>query len=582
MASTTIRGISRALLLIQSIGFAVSGWAAAPEFDLAIQGGRIFDGTGGPSYLGDVGIRGERIVYVGPPRPMRAKRVIDAHEQAVAPGFINMLSQAQESLLVDGRAESDLVQGVTLEVMGEGDSMGPRTDAMIKRDESRQSDIKYPITWHTLGEYLDGLERSGISPNIASFVGASTVRDFVLGEGDVQPTPAQLQEMQGLVRQAMGEGALGVSSALIYAPATYAHTNELVALASEAGRCGGIYITHMRSEADRLLEAVGETISIAQQSGAPAEIYHLKAAGKSNWLKLDQVIDKVNAARAAGTRVTANMYTYTAGGTGLDATMPPWVKEGGLEAWVERMKDPANRARVEKEMEDPHAGYENLYLKAGAEGMVLAVFKSDKLKPLIGKTLAEVAQMRHESPPRAAMDLVIEDGSRIGVIFFVMSEDNVRKEATLPWMSFGSDEAAPAPEGVFLASRSHPRAYGNFARLLAKYVRTEKALTLPDAIHRLSGLPAANLSLKDRGLLKKGYYADVVVFDPAAIQDHATYENSNQLATGVTHVLVNGQISLADGHPTGAHSGRFVRGRAWTGGRDGGCRASAKDWPWAW
>jgi N-acyl-D-amino-acid deacylase len=582
MTSTTIGRISRALLLLLSIGFAALGSAAAPEFDLVIQGGRIFDGTGGPSYLGDVGIRGDRIVYVGPPRPMRAKQMIDAHERAVAPGFINMLSQAQESLLVDGRAESDLVQGVTLEVMGEGDSMGPRTDAMIKRDESRQSDIKYPIAWHTLGEYLEGRERSGISPNIASFVGASTVRDVVLGEGDVQPTPAQLLAMQGLVRQAMREGALGVSSALIYAPATYAHTDELVALASEAGRCGGIYITHMRSEADRLLEAVDETISIAKQSGAPAEIYHLKSAGKSNWSKLDQVIDKVNAARAAGTRVTANMYTYTAGGTGLDATMPPWVKEGGLEAWIERMKDPANRARVEREMEDPQAGYENLYLKAGAEGMVLAVFKSDKLKPLTGKTLAEVAQMRHESPPEAAMDLVIEDGSRIGVIFFVMSEDNLRKEATLPWMSFGSDEAAPAPEGVFLASRSHPRAYGNFARLLAKYVRTEKAVTLPDAIHRLSGLPAANLSLQDRGLLKKGYYADVVVFDPASIQDHATYENSNQLATGVTYVLVNGQVALADGYPTGAHSGRFVRGRAWAAGKGGGCRASAKDWTWVW
>jgi N-acyl-D-amino-acid deacylase len=582
MTSTTIGRISRALLLLLSIGFAALGSAAAPEFDLVIQGGRIFDGTGGPSYLGDVGIRGDRIVYVGPPRPMRAKQMIDAHERAVAPGFINMLSQAQESLLVDGRAESDLVQGVTLEVMGEGDSMGPRTDAMIKRDESRQSDIKYPIAWHTLGEYLEGRERSGISPNIASFVGASTVRDVVLGEGDVQPTPPQLLAMQGLVRQAMREGALGVSSALIYAPATYAHTDELVALASEAGRCGGIYITHMRSEADRLLEAVDETISIAKQSGAPAEIYHLKSAGKSNWSKLDQVIDKVNAARAAGTRVTANMYTYTAGGTGLDATMPPWVKEGGLEAWIERMKDPANRARVEREMEDPQAGYENLYLKAGAEGMVLAVFKSDKLKPLTGKTLAEVAQMRHESPPEAAMDLVIEDGSRIGVIFFVMSEDNLRKEATLPWMSFGSDEAAPAPEGVFLASRSHPRAYGNFARLLAKYVRTEKAVTLPDAIHRLSGLPAANLSLQDRGLLKKGYYADVVVFDPASIQDHATYENSNQLATGVTYVLVNGQVALADGYPTGAHSGRFVRGRAWAAGKGGGCRASAKDWTWAW
>jgi N-acyl-D-amino-acid deacylase len=580
--NSTIRGISCALLVLLSVGVAVRGWAAASEFDLAIQGGRIFDGTGGPSYLGDVGIRGDRIVYVGPPHRMHAKQVIDARERAVAPGFINMLSQAQESLLVDGRAESDLVQGVTLEVMGEGGSMGPWTDAMIKRNDSRQSDIKYPITWHTLGEYLEERERSGISPNIASFVGASTVRDVVLGEGDVQPTPEQLQAMQELVIQAMREGALGVSSALIYAPATYAHTDELVALASAAGRCGGIYITHMRSEADRLLEAVDETISIAKQSGAPAEIYHLKAAGKSNWSKLDHVIDKVNAARAAGTRVTANMYTYTASETGLDATMPPWVRAGGLEAWIERMKDPVNRARVEREMEDPQAGYENLYLKAGAEGMVLAAFKSVTLKPLTGKTLAEVAQMRHESPPQAAMDLVIEDGSRIEVFYSMMSEDNVRKQATLPWMSFDSDAAAPAPEGVFLASRSHPRAYGNFARLLAKYVRTEKAVTLPDAIHRLSGLPAANLFLKDRGLLKKGYYADVVVFDPATIQDHATYENSSQLATGVTHVLVNGQIALADGHPTGAHSGRFVRGRAWTGGRDPGCRASASDWPWAW
>jgi N-acyl-D-amino-acid deacylase len=582
MSLAATRGISHALLLLLSICGTVRVWAAAAEFDVAIQGGRILDGTGGPSYLGDVGIRGERIVYVGPPRPMRAKKVIDAHERAVAPGFINMLSQAQESLLVDGRAESDLVQGVTLEVMGEGDSMGPRTDAMIKRDESRQSDIKYPITWHTLGEYLEARERSGISPNIASFVGASTVRDVVLGEGDVQPTPAQLLEMQGLVRRAMREGALGVSSALIYAPATYARTDELVALASEAGRCGGIYITHMRSEGDRLLEAVDETISIAKQSGAPAEIYHLKAAGPSNWSKLDQVIEKVNAARAAGTRVTANMYTYTASETGLDATMPPWVRAGGLEAWIERMKDPAIRARVESEMEDPQAGYENLYLKAGPQGMLLAAFKSNKLKPLTGKTLAEVAQMRHESPARTAIDLVIEDGSRIEVFYSMMSEDNVRKQVALPWMSFDSDAPAPAPEGVFLASRAHPRAYGNFARLLAKYVRTEKAVTLPDAIHRLSGLPAANLSLRDRGLLKKGYYADVVVFGPATIQDHATYENSNQLATGVTHVLVNGQMALADGHPTGAHTGRFVRGRAWTGRRDGGCRASASNWPWAW
>ena len=514
MTSTTIRRISRALLLLLSIGFATLGWAAVPEFDLVIQGGRIFDGTGGPSYLGDVGIRGARIVYVGPPRTMRAKQVIDAHGQAVSPGFVNMLSQAQESMIVDGREESDLYQGVTLEVMGEGDSMGPLTDQMAARNESRESDIKYPIDWRTLGQYLQARERAGTSLNIASFVGATTVRDFVLGEGDVQPSPEQLQRMRALVRQAMEEGALGVSSALIYTPATFAKTDELAALAAEAGMCGGIYITHMRSEGDRLLEAVDETISIARQSGAPAEIYHLKAGGKSNWPKLDEVIAKVNAARKSGVRITADMYTYTAGGTGLDAAMPPWVREGGLEAWTQRMKSPEVRARVAKEMNDPHAGYENLYLKAGPDGMILAAFKSEKLKPLTGKSLTEVANMRHESPEDTAMDLVIEDGSRVGVIYFVMSEDNVRKESMLPWMSFGSDGEAPSPEGIFLKSSAHPRAYGNFAKLLAKYVRTDKAVTLQDAIHRLTDLPAANLSLKDRGLLKEGYFADIVVFDP--------------------------------------------------------------------
>jgi N-acyl-D-amino-acid deacylase len=564
------------------ISFATLGWAAVPEFDLVIQGGRIVDGTGGPSYLGDVGIRGARIVYIGPPRPMRAKQVIDAHGQAVSPGFVNMLSQAQESMIVDGREESDLYQGVTLEVMGEGDSMGPLTDQMAARNESRESDIKYPINWRTLGQYLQARERAGTSLNIASFVGATTVRDFVLGEGDVQPSPEQLQRMRALVRQAMEEGALGVSSALIYTPATFAKTDELAALAAEAGMCGGIYITHMRSEGDRLLEAVDETISIARQSGAPAEIYHLKAGGKSNWPKLDEVIAKVTSARKSGVRITADMYTYTAGGTGLDAAMPPWVREGGLEAWTQRMQSPEVRARVAKEMDDPHAGYENLYLKAGPDGMILAAFKSEKLKPLTGKSLTEVANMRHESPEDTAMDLVIEDGSRVGVIYFVMSEDNVRKESMLPWMSFGSDGEAPSPEGIFLKSSAHPRAYGNFARLLAKYVRTDKAVTLQDAIHRLTALPAANLSLKDRGLLKEGYLADIVVFDPNKIQDHSTYVKPHQLASGVKDVIVNGQLALSDGIATGAHSGQFVRGRAWADGKGGGCRASAKDWPWAW
>jgi N-acyl-D-amino-acid deacylase len=577
----TLSFLCRAAVMMALCG----GWSAqatSQTYDIAIKGGQIYDGSGGPPYVGDVAVRGGNIAYVGPSHPITAKRTVDAHGLAIAPGFVNMLSQAQESMIADGREESDLFQGVTLEVMGEGDSMGPLTDQMAARNESRESDIKYPINWRTLGQYLQARERAGTSLNIASFVGATTVRDFVLGEGDVQPTVEQLQRMRTLVHQAMEEGALGVSSALIYTPATFAKTDELAALATEAGRCGGIYITHMRSEGDRLLEAVDETISIARQSGAPAEIYHLKAGGKSNWPKLDEVIAKVNAARASGIRITADMYTYTAGGTGLDAAMPPWVREGGLEAWTQRMKSPEVRARVAKEMDDPHADYENLYLKAGPDGMILAAFKSDELKPLTGKSLAEVARIWHESPEEAAMDLVIKDGSRVGVIYFVMSEENVRKETTLPWMSFASDEAAPAPEGIFLQSNAHPRAYGNFAKLLAKYVRTEKALTLQDAIHRLTGLPAANLSLKDRGLLRQGYLADIVVFDPNKIQDHSTYVKPHQLASGVNDVIVNGQFALSDGIATGAHSGQFVRGRAWTGSKDGGCRNSAKDWPWAW
>jgi N-acyl-D-amino-acid deacylase len=554
---------------------------AGAEYDVVVKGGKIYDGTGSAPYVGDVGIKGDRIAYVGKPRTLRAKRTIDARGLAVAPGFINMLSQAQESIFVDGREESDLFQGVTLEVTGEGDSMGPLTDQMASRGEARQSDIKYRIDWRTLGQYLEGRERAGISLNLASFVGASTAREYVLGENDVQPSSEQLRTMQALVKGAMEEGALGVSSALIYAPATFAKTDELVALAKEAGRCGGIYITHMRSEADRLLEAVDETISIARDSGASAEIYHLKVGGKANWPKLGPVIDKIEAARKSGTRITADMYTYTAGGTGLDTSFPPWVREGGVEESIRRLRDPQIRARVAMEMNDPHGGYENLYLAAGAEGMLFAAFKSDSLKPLIGKTLAEVAQMRHKSPEETAMDLVSEDGSRVMVIYFVMSEDNVRRETTLPWMSFGSDGEAASPEGAFLKSHSHPRAYGNFAKLLAQYVRTEHVVTLPDAIHRLTALPAANLSLSDRGSLKEGYFADVVVFDPATIQDHATYINPHQLADGVRTVLVNGGIALDEGKATGAHTGRIVRGRAWTGWKSGGCRASSKDWEWA-
>jgi N-acyl-D-amino-acid deacylase len=562
-------------------------WAAAAAasvvgttYDVLIAGGTVYDGSGGPPFTGDVALRGERIAYVGPHAPGHARERVEAHGAAVAPGFINMLAHPEESLLADGRALSDLRQGVTLEVLGE-DSMGPLTPQMKTLMLERERDIRFAIDWTTLGDYLHKLEQRGIAPNVASFVGAGTVRTNVLGERDVQPTPQQLAQMRALVHQAMEEGALGVTTALIYSPNGYAKTAELIALAAESARCGGIYSVHMRSEGDRLLEALEETVAIAKASGGPAEIYHLKAAGRRNWNKLDALIGAITAARAAGVRITADMYVYTAGATGLDAAMPPWVQDGGLEAWIARLKDPATRARVIAEMRDPTPPWENLLGAAGPSGTLLLAFKNPALKPLTGKTLAEVAHTRAESAEDAAVDLVIADGSRVGVAYFLMSEDNVRREVALPWVSFGSDEAAPAPEGVFLKSNPHPRAYGNFARVLARYVREDKVLSLPEAIHKLAALPAATLSLSDRGSLKTGYFADVVVFDPATVQDHATYDKPHQLATGVADVWVNGVRARRHGEPTGAASGRAVHGRAWTGAGGGGCRASAQEWTWA-
>ena len=553
--------------------------AAGNSHDLIIRNGVIYDGSGKAPYPGDVAIDGDRITYVGRHAPGRARAEIDVHGKAIAPGFINMLAHPEESLLVDGRALSDLRQGVTLEVMGEL-SMGPLTPKMKDDMVRQQGDIHYDVDWTTLGQYLEKLVRKGISPNVASFVSAGTVRTNVLGEDDVQPSPEQLLQMRNLVHQAMEEGALGVTTALIYNPFTYAKTPELVALADESGKCGGMYIAHMRSEGDRLVEAVQETIDIAKASGAPAEIYHLKAAGQANWSKLDTVIDSVEAARAAGTRITADMYTYTAGATGLDVAMPPWVQEGGLDKWIERLKDPAIRKKVIADMDDPSPAWENLLERAGPKGALLLEFKNPKLKPLAGKTLDEVAKMRGVTPEEAAMDLVVEDGSRVGVAYFLMSEENVRREVALPWVSFGSDAGAPAPEGVFLQSSEHPRAYGNFARVLAKYVRDEKVITLQEAIRKLSALPAQNLSLKSRGMLREGYFADVVVFDPSVVQDHATYEKPHQLATGVNEVWINGVQALRDGEATGAPSGRVVRGRAWTGQPGGGCRGSSRQWTW--
>ena len=544
---------------------------AAPAYSLLIRGGTIYDGSGGAPYVGDVAVRGDKIVYVGPRAPGRAARVVDASGKAVSPGFINMLSWATESLIHDGRGMSDTVQGVTLEVMGEGQSMGPWNAEMKRNELKRQGDIKYPIRWTTLGQYLEFLQRKGVTPNVASFVGAATVRIHELGEGDVDPNPEQLKRMRALVRSAMKEGALGVGSSLIYMPAYFAETPELIAITEEAAKCGGMYISHMRNEGHELLEAIDELVEISRKSGAPAEIYHFKQAGQVNWNKLDAAIAKVEKARAEGLRITADMYTYPAGATGLDAAMPIWVQEGGIEQWTKRLTDPAVRQRVIAEMKDPNAKWENLMLLAGGPDKVLLIgFKNDKLKPLTGKTLAEVAKMRGKTPEETAMDLVIEDDSRVGTVYFLMSEDNVRRQTALPWMSFGSDAESQIPEGVFLKSSTHPRAYGNFARLLGKYVRDERATTLPDAIRRMTSFPATNLGIKQRGSLKPGYYADVVVFDPTRVQDHATFAKPQQLSTGVDHVWVNGVQVLRDGQHTGAKPGRFVRGPGWTGWPGGG------------
>jgi len=562
-----------------ALAYAVAGLlatSAAPPpatYSVLIHGGTIYDGSGNAPYVGDVGLRGDKIVYVGPHALGSAARTIDAAGKAVSPGFINMLSWAVESLIADGRGMSDTYQGVTLEVFGEGNSMGPYTPEMKRLELKRQGDIKFPISWTTLGQYLEFLQKKGVTPNVASFVGATTVRVHELGEKDVDPTPAQLARMRALVRAAMKEGALGVGSALIYAPATYAETPELTALVSEAGKCGGMYISHIRDEGPKLLEAIDELVAISRDGHAPAEIYHYKQAGKANWGKIDAAIARVNDARARGQRITADMYTYAASSTGFDAAFPTWMQDGGLEAWVKRLKDPALRARAVAEMKGP-MGTENAKLVVDDPDKVLLVgFKTDKLKPLTGKTLGEVARQRGKPPEEVAADLIVEDGTRIQVVYFSMSDDNVRREVGLPWMSFGADAASQAPEGVFLKSSTHPRAYGNVARLLGHWVRDEHATTLQDAIRRLTSLPATNLAIKQRGWLKPGYYADVVVFDPATIRDNATYAKPQQLASGVDDVFINGVQVLKDGAHTGATPGRVVRGPGWTGWPGGGaCR----------
>ena len=549
-----------------TIGLAMSAQKPSPsparaDFDVIIRGGTVYDGTGAEPRQIDVAIRGDRIVALGDFKSAKAKTVVDAKGLAVAPGFINMLSWSTESLIQDGRSQSEIRQGVTTEIMGEGESMGPVNDRVREHMLRAQADIKYDIKWNTLAEYLQYLEKRGISCNVVSFIGATTIREYAIGFEDKPPTPEQLDQMRDLVRKEMEAGALGIGTSLIYPPAFYAKTDELIELCKVAANYQGKYISHMRSEGSRLLEALDELIRISREAKIPAEVYHIKASGRENWGKEDQLLERIEAAQKEGLKITADMYTYTAAGTGLDACLPPWSEDGGYPALFKRLRDPATREKIKAEVQKPTNSWENLYLDAGGpEHILLVAFKSEKLKPLTGKTLAEVARMRGKDPIDTAMDLIAEDESRVGTLYFLMDEDNVKKEIAKPWISFGSDEASQAPEPPFTKSNPHPRAYGNFARVLGKYVRDEKVVQMAEAIRRLSGLPATNLGLDHRGFLKEGMFADVVVFDPATIADRATFDKPHQYAVGMKHVFVNGVQVIKDGEHTGAKPGRALWG----------------------
>ena len=564
---TVLLAATTAILSACNVGQPAAAELNPPDpFDVIIRGGTIYDGGGGVPFVADVGLLGDRIRAIGDLTGSETELEIDAEGLAVAPGFINMLSWATESLLVDGRSESDIRQGVTLEIFGEGTSMGPLNPSMKTRMVEDQGDLKFEVPWTTLGEYLEHLEDRGVSCNVASFIGATTVRVHEIGYEDRAPSADELARMKGLVRRAMEEGAMGIGSSLIYTPAAFAKTDELIELCKVAAEYDGLYISHIRSEGDRLLESVDELITIAREAGIPAEVYHLKAAGRSNWHKLDQVIARIESARADGLKITADMYTYIAGATGLDAAMPPWVQEGGFEQWAENLQDPEIRARVAAEMRAPGDEWENLYNAAGsADKLILVGFKNKALKHLTGETLAAVATMRNKSPEETAMDLVVEDGSRVGTVYFLMSEENVRKQLALPWVSFCSDAGSMSPEGEFLRSNPHPRAYGNFARVVGEYVRDQNILPMAEAVRRLTALPAENLKLTDRGKIAAGFFADLAIFDPATIRDHATFDEPHQLATGMVHVFVNGEHVLRDGDHTGATPGRFVRGPGYAG-----------------
>ena len=555
------------IIIVMLVLIACAVWwknNTVPEYDFLIRNATIYDGSGSAPFVADIAIHDDIIAAIGPLHHASAQTEIKADGLVVAPGFINMLSWATESLLKDGLSQSNIRQGVTLEVFGEGVSMGPLNKSMKASMQKQQADIKYDLTWTTLSQYLEKLENNGISPNVASFVGATTVREYIIGHEDRLPTDLEIEQMCHLVRKAMEEGAMGVGSSLVYAPAFYAKTAELISLAKVAAEYDGMYISHIRSEGNKLLEAVDEFIHIATNAQVRSEIYHLKAMGKHNWNKLEDVIHKIETARSSGLNITANIYTYTAGATGLNASMPPWVQEGGHEAWVKRLKNSVTRKALKLEISTATESWENFYLAAGSpENILLVGFKNPQLKLLTGKTLGEIARMRSTSVIETMMDLVVEDDSRVNTVYFLMSEENLRKKLALPWVSFGSDAASLASEGVFLKSNPHPRAYGNFARLLGKFVRDEKIIPMEEAIRRLTSLPATNLRLHRRGILRKGYFADVVLFNPQKIQDHATYHNPHKYSSGMVHVFVNGTLTLRDGQHTGAKVGRVIRGPGW-------------------
>jgi N-acyl-D-amino-acid deacylase len=536
----------------------LSGCTDAVQYDVLVKNGRIIDGSGSASFTGDIGLNADTIAAIGKLKNPKADMVIDAEGMAVAPGFINMLSWAVESLIEDGCSQSDIRQGVTLEILGEGDSWGPLNEKMKADLRAQQGDIKYDIEWTTLGEYLEYLEKRGVSTNVASFVGTSTLRIHAIGYDDREPTAAELDAMKQLVRQAMEEGAVGISSALEYVPASFAKTGELIELCRVAAGYDGMYISHLRNEGDQLLGCMDELITVAKEAGIRSEIYHFKQVGTSNWDKLDRAVSKIDSANAAGLYITADMYNYIASSTGFDIIMPDWVQEGGFSEWTKRLADPEIRKAVGPAIRDAIAN------KTGSADKVLIIgFNNDTLKYLTGKSLAEVAALRGTTPEETVMDLVIQDGSRVGVVYFSMSEDNIKRQIALPWMSFCSDGQSLAPEGVFLKSNTHPRAYGNFARLIGKYVRDEKVIPLEEAVRRLTSFPAGNLRIEKRGLLTPGFYADIVIFDPEKVQDHSTFDKPHQYSTGMSHVFVNGVQVLKDGEHTGATPGRFVRGPGW-------------------